>query len=38
MGFNYAKEKKKFDKEWKKLQKGWEIADWLHPHLLASSF
>ncbi len=26
MGFNYAKEKKKFDKEWKKLQKECEDA------------
>ena len=26
MGFNYAKEKKKFDKEWKKLQKEYEDA------------
>ena len=26
MGFNYAEEKKKFDKEWKKLQKEYEDA------------
>ena len=30
MGFNYAKEKKKFDEEWKKLRNEYERAGMSH--------